>query len=336
MTLPQHCPACGGGRFAAYGSYRDEEYFCCGERFDYWQCRDCGTVCLHPLPLTRLHEIYPANYYSFQPPRGFSPTHAVKSLLDARTFRRLLRGLRGPSLSVLDVGGGAGWLLDQVRRLDARVGFTQVVDLDRKAGALATARGHAYACERIETFASARRFDLVLLLNLIEHVEAPDRVLDSIARLLTPQGIVLVKTPNLDSWDARLFRRSYWAGLHVPRHWTVFTAASFRRMLERTALAESALRHTQGAPFWAASTLAALQRRGWARIDRARPVVEHPLFGLLTALFAAFDFLRAPLAHGSQMLFTLRLRPVHTTGVAAGASLAADDAVLGAERQPPQ
>jgi 2-polyprenyl-3-methyl-5-hydroxy-6-metoxy-1,4-benzoquinol methylase len=333
MTLPQRCPACDGGEFAAYGSYRDEEYFCCDERFDYWQCRDCGTVCLHPLPLTRLQQIYPANYYSFRPPRGFSPTHAVKRLLDARTFRPLLRGLAGSSLAVLDVGGGAGWLLDQVRQLDRRIDFTQVVDLDPRAGELALARGHAYACERIETFTCERRFDLVLLLNLIEHVEAPDRVLDGIARLLTPQGVVLVKTPNLDAWDARLFRRSYWAGLHVPRHWTVFTAASFRRMLGRTALAEAAFHHTQGAPFWAASTLAALHRRGWVRIGRERPAVYHPLFGPLTALFAAFDLLRAPLAHGSQMLFTLRRAE---RGATAGVSLAADDAVLGAERQPPQ
>jgi 2-polyprenyl-3-methyl-5-hydroxy-6-metoxy-1,4-benzoquinol methylase len=333
MTPPRTCPACGAGHCVIYGSYRDEEYFCCGEeRFDYWQCRDCGTLQLHPLPLTRLAEIYPTNYYSFQPPAGFSATQAIKNWLDARTFRRVLRGLQGAGLAALDVGGGEGWLLDRLRHLDARIAFTQIVDLDARAGMLATARGHAYACERIETFRSERRFDLVLLLNLIEHVEAPARVLDGIARLLTPQGVVLVKTPNLAAWDARLFRHSYWAGLHVPRHWTVFTAASFRRLLQRSPLREIDFCYTQGAPFWAASTLAALRRRGWVRVDRQRPAVYHPLFAPLAALYAALDFARAPFAPGSQMLFTLRRAP----GNALASSLAADDAVLRPERQPPQ
>jgi 2-polyprenyl-3-methyl-5-hydroxy-6-metoxy-1,4-benzoquinol methylase len=298
------CPGCGGTRNASYGRYHDEEYFTSNDSFEYWRCDGCGTVFLHPLPVQRLSEIYPANYYSFQS-GGSSPLVRIKEWLDMRYFARVLRDVPGNELRVLDVGGGTGWLLDVVKKLDSRVRYTQVVDLDQTAGEQARAKGHAYACQRIEHFVSDQPFDLVLMLNLIEHVEAPRQVLANIASLLAPNGLLLIKTPNIDSWDARVFQGSYWAGLHVPRHWTLFTRPSFEAMLAGTGLTIRRFNYTQGAPFWAASLLATLSRMQWTKISRARPVVYHPLFQPLGALFAAFDLLRSPLARTSQMCFVL-------------------------------
>ena len=45
--------------------------------------------------------------------------------------------------------------------------------------------------------------------------------------------------------------------------------------------------------------------RGLVRISRQRPVVYHPLFGVLAAAFAALDFVRRPFAKTSQMFFVL-------------------------------
>src|SRR5690606_30756821 len=57
------CPVCESPQAAPYGRYRDEEYFTSEELYDYWMCRDCGTVFLHPLPVAKLKEIYPPGYY---------------------------------------------------------------------------------------------------------------------------------------------------------------------------------------------------------------------------------------------------------------------------------
>jgi hypothetical protein len=144
------------------------------------------------------------------------------------------------------------------------------------------------------------------LLNLIEHVESPRRVLFRLAERLSPGGLILVKTPNHDSLDARIFAKSYWAGLHVPRHWSVFTKRSFETLLEGTGLSLDAFSYTQGGAFWAASVLAAWNRRGWVRLSTARPAVHHPAFPILAGLTAAFDFLRLPFAPTSQMFIALR------------------------------
>lgn len=300
----RRCPVCESGASDLYGSLTDEEYFTTPDRFDYWRC-DCGSLFLHPLPVDRLSEIYPANYYSYA---GGSTNllGRIKNRLDARWLRACLRRIPGARLSVLDVGGGSGWMLDLIRSIDARVDYTEVVDLDPRAGEAARARGHAYSCVRVEEFCSTRQFDLILLLNLIEHVESPRRVLARLAERLSDGGQVLVKTPNFESLDARVFASTYWAGLHVPRHWTLFTRRSMERALLGTGLTIDGFSYTQGGAFWAASLLAAWNRRGWVQLSADRPAVHHPAFPLLAGLTAAFDYLRLPFAPTSQMFVTLR------------------------------
>jgi SAM-dependent methyltransferase len=150
------------------------------------------------------------------------------------------------------------------------------------------------------------RFDLVLLLNLIEHVEDPLTLLARVGTLLTPGGIVLVKTPNYRSLDADIFRHRDWGGYHSPRHFVIFTEASFRTLVTRAGLDVVRWTYTQGAPFWAVSVLAWLDRHGFVTITSDRPSTQHPLFGPLAAGFATFDFVRGLVAPLSQMTFSLR------------------------------
>jgi 2-polyprenyl-3-methyl-5-hydroxy-6-metoxy-1,4-benzoquinol methylase len=282
----------------------DVEYLSTPEEFDILHSTAHDILFIDPVPKDRLHEIYPTNYYSFLDPSK-SLVQRLKSVLDRRLFRAILSQIPGSSLNVLDVGGGAGWMLSQARAADSRVQRTRVVDIDPTPAAAAEKAGHSYFCGRIEDFKTDERFDLVLLLNLIEHVEAPLEVLEALRDRLSVQGRVLIKTPNWDSLDERVFRKSSWAGYHCPRHWVLFTKDSFSELAKLAGLRVVEFKYTQGAPFWAASTLVALGKRGLVRIDRERPVVHHPLFGLLNGVFAAFDFLRMPFAKTSQMFFVL-------------------------------
>lgn len=299
------CLACGATELEFWTTVRDVEYMTIPDMFALHRCQSCDALSMDPIPSERLDEIYPGTYYSFVAGQKSLPQR-VKEALDRRQFRRLLAQLPGESLRVLDVGGGSGFLLDQVRDADARVRETCVVDFDREAEKVARANGHATFLGRIEDFPNTdARFDLILLLNLIEHVIDPGAVLAKCESLLAPGGLILLKTPNWRCLDEKLFRKHNWGGYHTPRHWVLFTRPSLVRLAEQQGLHVRKLSYTQGGWFWAVSVLAWMHARNWIRASAERPLNRHPLFGLVAAAGAAFDFARAPFMTGSQMFLEL-------------------------------
>ncbi len=276
------------------------EYFTSNESFAYLRCLQCQTLCISPIPRGNLERIYPANYYAFES-ASHSPMEAVKQFLDRRRLRKLLRQIPGTELSALDVGGGSGWMLDALRRADARVTRSLVVDTSKAATEAARAKGHDAFWGPLENLPEGPQFDLILLLNLIEHVEDPGALIAQARARLKPTGRILIKTPNVDCWEGRALRHRNWGAYHCPRHWVLFTPASLRALLDRSGLEVQSLQLTQGATFWASTALMALYRAGWIRLGPDRAAAQHPLHGPLCAVFAAFDLARSLFVRTSQM-----------------------------------
>lgn len=296
------CPVCGGDRWRLFARARDVEYYSSSQTFTYLSCDRCNSVYLDRPPVDRLQEIYPTNYYSYaaeQEPRGI--VEQIKEYLDVRAFRSLLSRIEGDDLKVLDVGGGSGWLLNVVRKASARVKQTHEVDLDPGARARAEAAGHVFHHCKVEEFSCAESFDLILMLNLIEHVSDPAAVLRAMGKLLSPQGLILIKTPNVRTLDCRIFRNHNWGGFHCPRHFVLFTRQSIIDLGERCGLRTVKATYTQGAPQWACSILGWLGLKGWLNISAQRPLYTHPLYPVACALAAGFDFVRMPFMPTAQM-----------------------------------
>ncbi len=302
--LDSSCLACGSGGGEVWAIATDIEYHTTESRFTYFRCRACDCLWIDPIPVDALNEIYPPNYYSYAE-NSVSLVGRIKSVFDRRLFRSLLSNVTGDALRVLDIGGGSGASLDLVRETDGRVTETVVVDLDDGARDLAQLQGHMFFHGRIEDYDDSAPFDLILMLNLIEHVANPAEVLRKVAMLLRPGGRILVKTPNWRSLDHFLFRHQSWGGFHCPRHWVLWTMPGFRALAESCGLEIVSEKYTQGAPFWAVSVLNSLRKIGLVSVTRERPACDHPLFGPLCGLFAMVDCVRMPFAHPSQMFFVL-------------------------------
>jgi len=102
----------------------------------------------------------------------------------------------------LDVGCGAGLLSEPLARLGA-----DVTGLDAAAENIAVARLHAqgqglsidYRCGGIEDLrasAPADRFDLVVSMEVIEHVIDPEAFVAGLAGAIAPGGLAILSTPN--------------------------------------------------------------------------------------------------------------------------------------------
>ena len=118
--------------------------------------------------------------------------------------RRFGRDGRDPvclaGLAAVDVGCGGGLLTEPMARLGA-----QVTGLDASAEAIEVARRHAeqaalaidYACETAEhRAATGSKYDIVLALEIVEHVADVDAFVGALARLTKPGGLVVMSTLN--------------------------------------------------------------------------------------------------------------------------------------------
>lgn len=109
---------------------------------------------------------------------------------------RALRPLDGKR--ALDVGCGAGLVCEPLARLGA-----EVTGLDATPANIAVAHDHAeqsglvidYRAGAIEAL-ELPQFDLVTCLEVIEHVDAPEMFVGHLARLLKPDGLMILSTPN--------------------------------------------------------------------------------------------------------------------------------------------
>jgi 2-polyprenyl-6-hydroxyphenyl methylase/3-demethylubiquinone-9 3-methyltransferase len=109
-----------------------------------------------------------------------------------------LRPLEGVRL--LDIGCGGGLLCEPLTRLGA-----QVVGIDASNRNIEVARLHAaqagleidYRCTTAEALVAAgESFDVVLSMEVVEHVADPDLFLKSIGQLAKPGGLVIAATLN--------------------------------------------------------------------------------------------------------------------------------------------
>ncbi|MEP2627437.1 MAG: class I SAM-dependent methyltransferase [Rhizobiaceae bacterium] len=284
----------------------DIEYKAVEGTFSFYQCLECDSVSVSPVLSNRLEDIYPSDYYSFED-QGGGILQTVKQAMDRRAFSRLTARIPGDDLTALDVGGGTGFLLKQLQKADSRVSKGTIVDINAKAESAAVASGFDFFLGGIEQFDSEKRFDVILMVNLIEHVADPGAVLKQAANLLTPNGQILIKTPNYKSLDERIFHRHSWGGYHCPRHFVLFTKESFSNIVSRCGLRVVRASYTQGAPFWSVSVIAWLQKIGVLKRTQ-KPLYQHFLNAPLMGVFAVFDFLRLPFSKTSQMTFILAKR----------------------------
>jgi len=112
----------------------------------------------------------------------------------------LVRGKR-----VLDAGCGCGYGAYHL----ARAGAASVLGIDVSEEAVAHCRDR-YGAENIaferrdvlRTGLEDASFDRIVSFEVFEHVEGPDRFLDEMKRLLRPDGVLILSTPNARTYEA--------------------------------------------------------------------------------------------------------------------------------------
>ena len=69
--------------------------------------------------------------------------------------------------------------------------------------------------------------------HVLEHLNEVYIILKAVfEKALSEKGILYLKLPRADSWEARFFKK-YWHGYDLPRHRIHFTSSGIKSMLKR-------------------------------------------------------------------------------------------------------
>lgn len=258
------CPACGTSAGVPWFSgLADRLYGCAPGLWSLQRCLRCGAAYLDPRPTRETIADAYSTYYTHDPPtistaalpanrfgnwrralrhgylnrrfgfslEGASPLGAWLVPLVPGLASRQRRWARLPRphdhASLLDVGAGSGAAVAQFRAL----GWDAVgVDVDSAAVAAARAAELPVTEGEITTVPGSDRFTAITMSHSLEHLHDPAGALTAAHRLLQPDGVLQVITPNANSVGRRIYAQD-WLGFDPPRHLVVFTPQAIAEAL---------------------------------------------------------------------------------------------------------
>ncbi len=229
------CPICKSERICHKLFLSDDRYGYPGD-FTLLRCQYCDHVFLeHEFTPEQLTELYSVYY-----PRSHFDSDSYKPHAETTGFSAWLAGARGAAFR---------WVPGAVRVLDVGCGFGETlgyhvargcdvygVEADENIRRVADRFGYKVHVGLFDAgLYEADFFDYVTMDQVFEHVVDPLGVLEGVARILKPGGVVVMSFPNARGWGARVFGRR-WINWHAPYHLHFYSDRSLELLASRSGL----------------------------------------------------------------------------------------------------
>lgn len=206
---PPPCPACAESTAKFIGTKNDSPLY---------RCRGCRTIYSD-----RSAWVYDGYYEA--------DNLAVPGFLHQR-LDSLIEGLGASRQTnrLLDMGCGAGAWLQAAQRAGWEA---EGLEISKAAAEHVRPLGFEVFCgDLFQAKYPANRFDVVLAIELIEHLAEPLEILRETARILRPGGLLLATTPNAGGLSSRFLGRE-WSTVCPPEHVQLFTIEGILRLTKR-------------------------------------------------------------------------------------------------------
>lgn len=208
------------------------------DSFNYRVCRHCGSLTIDDPP-KNLNTYYPNNYYSHKKAKKSSKLklllqkvkdcHSLNKKTVLGHFLNLIfsedSNMKAIGLcisnnknpKILDIGSGTGHFLNKMDKC----GFTKLYGIDPylqqniKIGNIKLKKAHIVDCVK-----SNKKYDIVMLSHVLEHLENPSQELENTKKLLNENGKIIIRIPISSSRAFEVFEKN-WFQIDAPRHFFV-------------------------------------------------------------------------------------------------------------------
>lgn len=210
------CPVCEATQFETHLEVKD--WMITKEVFTIQKCTSCSFHFTNPVP----SEDTIGTYYKSEEYVSHSSTNKglvnklyniVRNITLAKKVSLIQSYAKGNS--ILDIGSGTGHFLNACKQNDLKVQGLEP-DIDARTFAKDNFGLDLEPLDTLQSIASNSK-DVITMWHVLEHVYHLKRDIIQITRVLKEDGTLFIAVPNMNSYDATLYKE-YWAAYDVPRH----------------------------------------------------------------------------------------------------------------------
>ncbi|MCX8029504.1 MAG: class I SAM-dependent methyltransferase [Brevinematales bacterium] len=202
--------------------------------FDVYRCCNCGVMFRYPFPSSEdLQSFYTEGYYSGISFYSYVDERSIKGshLVWDRRLKRLMEIYKKENNSyprtILDVGCSFGGFLERAKLFGLE---PYGIEISEYAYTYAVQRGlTVFKGDVSNVCLDQNKFDMITMIEVIEHLEDPRRVITKLYNSTTKGGLILIQTANMNGLQSKFWGNKY--HYYLPGHLHYFTNKTLRRLL---------------------------------------------------------------------------------------------------------
>ena len=195
-------------------------------------CDNCSFAYVNPrLEKKELYKLYESDYFDNQVVGYYHYTEGKE--LRKRNFRKWVNDAlpyvkAKQNVKALDIGCAAGYCLEVFQEQGWQ---PHGVELDHELAAELRQKGFTVFDLPLLQLKDIGKFSFVTLFDVIEHLTDLHENISTLHNLLEDDGIVVLVTPNYNSWQRRFFQKN-WFQFKPVEHINYFTLSTLRALVE--------------------------------------------------------------------------------------------------------
>ena len=194
-----------------------------GSLWTFFSCKQCKFVLSNPyVPEKDIVE-----FYSQLEDKEYSAEAEGRSKNFKTLFKRLKR--LKPGSTLLDIGAASGIFLNLANKEGYETAGVE------PSGPLVKEAKERYDIDlfngTVEQYKPGRKFSVITMLDIIEHLVEPDAFMSSVDDLLEEGGHLVIVTPDVNSFAARIMGSRWWH--YRIAHINFFNLPSLRFLLDK-------------------------------------------------------------------------------------------------------
>lgn len=235
------CEACGKGELLEYNisqnpitldkieTYKfkvtNKDY---GRAIETVQCSSCKLV--QPKYILSFEDII--KFYSDIEDDSYLQSASVRGASNLSQVKKIIEKVKADAKTILEIGAGSGTMVALLKNIYSHV---QGVEPNKNFCEYAKKTYNiSLICSGYEKLSEDNKYDVILALDVIEHVVSPSDFMNKIYNLLNPGGIAIIGTPDVSSLSAKILKKKWY---HIrPMHLFYFTPKSFELISKRNEL----------------------------------------------------------------------------------------------------